>query len=237
MNTIFTLTKKEFRDFFGSPIAYVFITVFLLLSFSIYFSGVFLIGETSLRIFFGWLPVLFVVFLPAVTMAKWSEEKKTGTYEILMTLPASDWQVILGKLFACILFLFVVLLLTLPLVFVMKSLGDLDMGKVMGGYLGIFLLGSSYLALGLFISSLTKNQIIAFLITVATLFLFYLIAEPIVTSYLPGSVIPTVQFLSFNRHFLSMSRGVVDSRDVIYFLSTAGFFVYLNMVSLQRRKV
>lgn len=237
MKTILTLTKKELRDFFASPIAYVFITVFLLLSFGLYFSGVFLVGETSLRIFFNWLPILLIVFLPAVTMSKWSEEKKTGTYEVLMTLPAQDWQIILGKFFSCVVFLFIVLLLTVPLPLVMAGLGDLDTGKVLGGYGGIFLLGCGYLALGLFVSSLTKNQIIAFIVTVAILFFMYIMAEPIVTSYLPASVIPYVQFMSFNRHFLSMARGVVDSRDVIYFLSAAGFLVYLNLVSLQRRKI
>lgn len=170
-------------------------------------------------------------------MSKWAEEKKTGTYEILMTLPARDWQIIMGKYLSCVIFLFTVLLLTVPLAFVMSRLGDLDMGMVLGGYVGIFLLGCSYLALGLFISSLTKNQIIAFIVTVAVLFLGFIIAEPIITSYLPRSAIPVFHFLSFNRHFMAMARGVIDSRDVIYFLSTAGLFIYLNMVSLQRRRV
>jgi len=236
MKTIFTLANKELRDFFASPIAYIFIAVFLVISLGLFFSGVFLVGQTSLRIFFGWLPVLFIVFLPSVTMGKWAEEQQTGTFEILMTLPAKDWQIILGKLFACLVFLFIVLLLTVPMALVMATLGDLDMGKVIGGYFGIFLLGSSYLALGLFISSITKNQIIAFLITVSVLFFIYILAEPIVTSYLPSSVIPLFQFMSFNQHFMSLSRGVLDSRDVIYFVSTVGLFVYFNMVSLQMRR-
>lgn len=235
MNAICTLAKKELRDFFASPIAYVFIAVFLFLSYWLFFSSVFLVGETSLRAFFAWLPILFIIFLPSLTMGKWSDERKTGTIEILMTLPASDWQLILGKLFACVGFLFIVLLLTLPLPIVMSSLGDLDTGSVWGSYFGIFLLGVSYLSFGLFISSITRSQIVSFLITVLLLFFFYILSEPLVTSYLPKLLIPLVQYLSFNYHFQSMARGVIDSRDVVYFLTATLLFVYLNRVSLAMR--
>jgi len=236
VNTILTLIKKELRDVFASPIAYVFITVFLVLSFWLYFSGVFFVGEASMRIFFGWLPVIFIVFLPTITMGKWAEEKKSGTFELLMTMPASDWQIILGKLLSSFIFLLITLLLTVPLVVSVSFLGDLDSGQVVCGYLGIFLLGCCYLTIGLFISSLTKNQIIAFILTVLALFFSYVMAEPIVTGYLPRFVIPTVQYMSFNQHFISMARGVVDSRDVIYFLSTVFLFSYFNFVSLHLRK-
>jgi ABC-2 type transport system permease protein len=234
---IFVLAKKELRDFFASPIAYVFIGVFLFLSFWLYFSSVFLVGEAHLRVFFSWIPLLFVVLLPSVTMGKWAEEQKTGTLEILMTLPATDWQIIIAKLTACIGFLAVVLVLTMPLPIVFSFLGDVDFGPVWGSYFGLFLLGMSYMALGLFISSLTQNQIVAFLISVVVLFLFYIIAEPIVLSYMPKMMIPFVEFVSFNHHYESLARGVIDSRDIIYFVSAAGFFVYLNHMSLQMRKV
>lgn len=237
MKKVITLTKKELRDFFGSPIAYVFITVFLALAFGLYFSDVFLVGEASLRVFFSWLPVLFIVFLPAVTMGRWSDEKKSGTYEILMTLPVRAWQVILGKYLACAVFLLITLLLTTPLAVVIAALGDLDWGMTLAGYAGIFFLGLSYLALGLFFSSLTKNQIVAFIVSVAVLFLFYIIAEPIVTSHLPHGMVPVFHFLSFSRHFASMARGVVDSRDVIYFVSTAVLFLYCNRISIAVRKL
>lgn len=237
MNTIFTLAKKELRDLFASPIAYVFIAVFLFLSFWLFFAGVFLVGQTTLRGFFSWLPILFVIFLPSITMGKWSDEKKSGTLEILMTLPASDWQFILGKFLSVVLFLLIVLALTFPLPIVISSLGDLDMGPVFGSYFGIFLLGSSYLALGLFISSLTRNQVISFLITVLVLFLFYILAEPLATNYIPSFMIPVFQYMSFNQHYESMARGVLDSRDVIYFLSTTVLFIYFNRLSLGMRKL
>jgi ABC-2 type transport system permease protein len=237
MKQIFTLGAKEFRDYFSSPIAYVFIAVFLSLSFWLYFSQIFLYGQNTLRPFFDWLPVLFVVFLPSVTMGKWADEKKTGTLEILLTMPVGDWQLVLGKWFSCLAFLASILCLTLPLPIVFSRLGDLDWGSVVGSYVGIFLLGASYLAFGLFVSSLTKNQIVAFLVTVLALFLFFILGEPIVTSHLPASFVPMLQFLSFNFHFDSLSRGVIDSRDVIYYVSTMGLFLYLNGISLQMRKV
>lgn len=237
MKPILTLANKELKELFSSPIAYVFITVFLFLSFWLYFSNIFIIGQATIRPFFAWTPVLFIIFLPSVTMGKWADEKKTGTFELLMTLPTSDWQIILGKFLATIFFLLIVLVLTLPLPLTISLLGDLDIGQVTGSYIGIFLLGLSYLAFGLFISSLTKNQIIAFLISVLTLFLFYILAEPIVTNYLPDFLVPAVQFASFSRHFESMARGVIDSRDMIFFVSVIGLFLYLNWVSLNMRRV
>ncbi len=236
MNSIFSLAKKELRDAFTSPIAYVFITVFLILSFWFYFSAAFVVGEASLRIFFGWLPVFLILLLPAVPMGKWAEEKKSGTFELLMTLPARAWQIVTAKLLACSLFLIIVLLFTTPLVFVMGQLGTLDRGEILGGYLGIFLLGVSYLSLGLWISSLTKNQIIAFITTVLVLFVLYILAEPLVSSYLPGSVVAVLQAMSFSYHYTALARGVVDLRDVVFFLSTTFLFVYLNQVSLAVRR-
>lgn len=237
MNPVFTLAKKELRDLFSSAIAYVFIAVFLFLSFWLYFSNIFLIGEATIRPFFAWTPVLFIVFLPSVTMGKWADERKSGTHELLMTLPAADWQLVAGKLLGTLFFLAIILVLTLSLPLTMSSLGDLDSGQVFGSYFGIFLLGTSYLAFGLFVSSLTQNQIVAFLITVLSLFLLYVIAEPIVTGYLPKAVVPVLQFLSFSEHFESMARGVIDSRDLVYFISMTGLFFYLNLVSLNMRKV
>ncbi|MBF0107050.1 MAG: ABC transporter permease subunit [Deltaproteobacteria bacterium] len=237
MKTAITLAFKELRDYFASPIAYVFISVFLCLSFWLFFSGVFLVGETSLRGFFGWLPLLFIILLPSITMGMWAEEKKSGTIELLLTLPARTGEIIIGKYLATVIFLTLVLLLTLPLVFIMEGLGDLDSGVVMGAYLGTFFLALSYLALGLFISSITKNQIVAFIITVLVLFLFYVIAEPLVTSYVPQALIPVLQFMSFNQHFAALSRGVVDTRDILFFMSAIFLFLYLNAVTLSLRKV
>lgn len=237
MKTIFVLTKKELRDLFASPIAYVFITVFLMLSFWFYFSSVFVENVASLRGLFGWLPVFLIILLPAVTMGQWAEEKKSGTIELLMTLPARETQVVLGKLLASTIFLFATLLLTTPALIVMAHLGDLDVGEILGGYIGIFLLGVSYLSVGLWISSLTKNQIVAFIVTVIVLFVLFILGESLVTSYLPTSLTLFFQSLSFSRHYASLARGVVDLRDVVFFVSVAGLFVYLTRVTLSLRKV
>lgn len=236
MKAIMTLASKELRDMFASPIAYVFISVFLVLSFWIFFSGFFLVGEANLRLFFGWLPVLFIVLLPSVTMGKWSEEKRSGTFELLMTLPVPHWQIVIGKLLSCVTFLFIVLLFTTPLYFVVSSLGAIDTGQVLGAYAGSLLLGISYLTMGLFISSLSRNQIVAFILTVLVLFFLYIISEPMVTSYLPASMVSVFQYLSFSSHFSSMERGVIDSRDVLFFISSIIFFIYLNIVTLTARQ-
>lgn len=237
MKSILTLAAKELRDLFSSAIAYVFIVVFLFLSFWLCFDNIYLVNETTVRPYFAWATVLFIVFLPSVTMGLWADERKTGTFEILATLPANDVELILGKFLATLSFLAVILVLTLPLPLSLSLLGELDRGPVIASYLGLFLLGACYLAFGLFISSLAKNQIVAFLITVLCLFLFYVMGEPMVTAVLPKSLAPILQFLSFSRHFESLARGVIDTRDVVYFLSMTGFFIYLNLIGLNMRKV
>lgn len=237
MKPIFTLAAKELRDLFSSAIAYVFIAVFLFLSFWLYFDNAFLLNEATVRPYFAWSTVLFIILLPSVTMGLWADERKTGTFEILMTLPASDMELVLGKFFATLAFLAMILALTLPLPIAISLLGDLDRGPVIASYLGLFLLGAGYLAFGLFVSSLAKNQIVAFLLTVLCLFLFYVLGEPMVTAVLPQSLVPVLQFLSFSHHFESLARGVIDTRDVAYFLSMTGFFLYLNLISLNMRKV
>ncbi len=230
------LIKKELRDLFTSPIAYVFICVFLFFSFWFYFADVFVIGEASLTRFFVVMPILYIIFLPAVSMGRWSEEKKSGTLEVLLTLPVSDFKLVLAKFFSCLIFLVITLFLTLPLVWVMSRLGDLDFGQVATSYLGLILMGACYLAYGLFVSSLTRNQIIAFLVSVVSFFAFFVLAEPATTTYLPVTLVPILQKVSFHYHFLSLMRGVVDLRDVIYYVSMLGLFLFLNVLSLQTRR-
>lgn len=234
MNTVITLTKKELRDAFASPLAYVFLTVFLGLSFWLYFSEIFVINEASVRAFFK--PLLFIVFLPSLTMGKWADEHKNGTFELLMTLPAKGWQLNMAKFLAVGFLLVILLLLTLPLPITLAFLGEIDSGQVIGSYLGIFLLGLNYLAVGIFISSLTKNPIIAFLITVVGLFVLFILAEPLVTTYLPQGLVPVLQFLSFHNHFESLSRGVVGTRDIFYFSSTTLLFLYLTNLILKTQR-
>lgn len=234
--SVTTLAKKELFELFSTPIAYVFICVFLFLSYWLFFSGIFLIGQTTMRPFFDWMPILFIVFLPAVTMGRWAEEYKSGTFELLATLPVKTFDLILGKFLAATGFLFITLIFTLPLVMTLAWLGDLDPGPVMGSYAGTFFLGSAYIALGLFVSSLSRNQIVAFIISVVALFLLFIMAEPIVTNIMPKFLVPVVQFMSFNFHFEPLSRGVVNLRDVFYFTSAAFVFLYATGFALEWRK-
>ncbi len=233
---VLTLAKKDLGELFGSPIAYVFMSVFLFISFWLFFSSLWIYGQADARPYFGQLPLLFLLLLPAVTMGRWSEEKRLGTHEILFTLPVGDVSLLLGKWLATLVFLGVILLVTLPMPFTLASLGDLDVGATVASYVGAFLMGAAFLAFGLFMSSLTRNQIVSFLVSVLSLFLLYLLAQPVVTDFLPERLVPMAQALSFATHYESMARGVIDSRDVIYFLGLSGLFLYLNYLSLQGRK-
>lgn len=236
MNPIISIAKKEYREFFYSPIAYVFTTVFLFLTFWIFFANFFPLGQATLRFFFSWVPILFLIFLPSITMSKWAEEKKLGTLETLLTLPLTDLSIVLGKFLSCVFVLLTILLLTLPVCLTVSFLGDLDPGPVIGGYLGLIFLGSACIGVGLYFSSLTENQIIAYVISTVVLFLFYLLGEQVIINYLPSFLKPLLSYVSLSTHFQSITRGVIDTRDVLYYLSVTGFFLYLNLIQLESRK-
>jgi ABC-2 type transport system permease protein len=236
MSTVISLGRKEFRSYFQSTIAYIFITLFLVVSQWLFFQGFFLVGQATMRDFFGFIPIIFLVFVPAVTMRMWAEEQKLGTAELLLTFPVKDWEVVIGKFLASFSFLTVAVLLTLPLAVTISALGNPDDGALIGGYLGTLLLGASYLAIGLWVSSLTQNQIVAFIVTVVACFVLYIAGSPVVLSTVPGFLVPFFANLSLSYHFDSIGRGVVDSRDVLYYLSIIGFFLYLNVRSIESRK-
>ncbi|MBU2416256.1 ABC transporter permease subunit, partial [Patescibacteria group bacterium] len=165
LKTIYILFKKELISYFNSPIAYIFIGVFLIVGNWLFFNYFFLIGQASMRNYFAILPWIFLFLSPAITMRLWAEEKKSGTIEFLLTLPITDWQAVLSKFFGALVFMFIALLLSITLPITVAILGNVDLGPIIGSYLGALFLGGSYLALGLFISSLTKNQIIAFILS------------------------------------------------------------------------
>jgi len=231
---MFTLAKKEFKDLFASPIAYVFITVFLFLVFWLFYNDFFLANQSHMVGFFSWTSLLFIIFLPSVTMGKWSEENRAGTQELLFTLPLKTSELVLGKFVACATFLLIVLLLTSPLVLTLYLLGDPDIGQIIASYAGCFLLGCAYIALGLLVSSLTKNQIISFMLSVIVLFIFYVLGSPLVVAYVPKTIEPILQFISLHQHFESMTRGVIDTRDLIYFFSVIGLSIYGNVLALKK---
>ena len=236
MTTVLTIGRKEFRSYFQSPIAYIFITVFLVLTHFFFFRGFFVVGQATLREFFGLIPIVFLLFVPAVTMRLWAEERKLGTTELLLTFPVKDWEVVLAKFLASFAFLAVALACTLPLAITVAVLGNPDNGAVVGGYLGSLLLGGTYLALGLWISALTSNQIIAFILTAVGCFALYIIGEPLVLSSVPSFLASFFSYLSVGYHFDSIGRGVVDSRDLLYYLSVIAFFLFLNIRTIESRK-
>lgn len=235
MNTILTITKKELKSFFNSPIAYIFLCIFLISSSFLFFWDFFLRGQASMRGFFAWLPVLFLFLVPAISMKMWSEEKKMGTIELLMTMPVKDMDVVLGKFFACFIFLSIAIFLTFPIIITVDYLGEPDFGPIIGGYIGTLLMGAAYLAIGLFLSSVTKNQIIAFIVGLAICFTFFIIGQPWITHLVPRTIAPFLNYVGIGSHFENIGRGVVDSRDIIYYFSVIVIFLYLNKLSIESR--
>jgi ABC-2 type transport system permease protein len=234
--TIYILFKKELMAYYNSPIAYIFIGVFLIVSNWLFFKNFFLIDQVSMRSYFDLLPWIFLFLSPALTMRLWAEEKKSGTIEFLLTLPISDWQVVHAKFLSALTFLFTTLLLSFTIPLTLMSLGNIDMGPVVGGYIGALFLGGAYLALGLFISSLTKNQIIAFIIGLVACFIAFIIGADFVIISAPSFFAPILKFLGLGSHFNNISKGVIDSKDVIYYISFIFVFLWLNARVIESRE-
>lgn len=235
MKNILTIFKKELAAYFNSPIAYIFIAVFLVVANWLFFQNFFIIGQASMRTYFSILPWVFLFLAPAITMRVWAEEKKSGTMELLMTLPVKDWEVVVAKFLSSLAFLTIVLLLSLTIPITISRLGNLDWGTIIGGYLGAILMGGAYLSLGLFISSLTKNQIIAFLIGLVSCFGVFIIGSEFVLQKLGPSIASLFQFIGVGSHFDNIGKGIIDSRDLIYYLSFIFIFLYLNAKSIESR--
>jgi len=234
--TIYILFKKELMSYFNSPIAYIFIGVFLIVGNWLFFKSFFLIGQVSMRAYFDLLPWIFLFLSPALTMRLWAEEKKSGTIEFLLTLPITDWQVVLAKFFSALIFMFISLLLSASIPVTLAALGNVDMGPIIGGYLGAIFLGGAYLSLGLFISSLTKNQIIAFILGMVACFLAFIIGADFVLIGMPQFLVPTMKFLGLGGHFYNVAKGVIDSKDVIYYVSFIFVFLWLNAKVIETRE-
>ena len=239
MKSILIITKRELHSFFDSLIAYIILVLFL--GFSGFFtwlqgSDIFLINQASLRPFFSIAYWTLFFFIPALTMRLIAEEKKTGTIELLLTKAISDRQVVIGKFLSTLILICVALLLTLPYVITVASIGNLDLGEVICGYLGLILMSATYISIGLYASSITSNQIVAFL---ASLFigLFFHIIFDVLKSSATGFIGEFFNMLSLSTHFESISRGVVDSKDIIYFLSIITLGLFLTEVSLSKRKI
>ncbi|MCU0611435.1 MAG: ABC transporter permease subunit [Candidatus Eisenbacteria bacterium] len=236
MRNVTAIARREFQGYFNSLIAYVFLVIYLLLTSWLFFRVFFLNGQASMRLMFDIMPWVYLFFVPAITMRLWAEEKKVGTMELLMTLPVRDVEAVLGKFLAALGLLVLALALTFPIPLIVSLLGNLDFGPVAGGYLAAILLGAAYLAVGVFVSSLTQNQIVAFILGVVIVFALYMIGSDIVLYSVPTAVASVFEYVSLGTHFESIGRGVIDSRDLIYYLSIIGFFLYLNVRSIESRK-
>ena len=189
-----------------------------------------------MRGFFGLMPWIFLFFIPAVTMKLSAEEKKIGTIEILMTLPIRDYEVVIGKFLACLALLAVTILLTLVVPFSVMYVGNPDVGTLITGYIGLLLMGAAYIAIGFFASTLTENQIVAFIIGIVVCLTLLLIGEDIVLFKTPNWLYPIFSYLGLGAHYSSILRGVLDSRDIIYYLSVIAFFLYLSTLAVESRK-
>jgi len=222
------IARREYRAYFVSPIAYIYIITFLVVANWMFFKSFFLMGQADLRLLFGLMPWTFLFFVPAISMGKWAEERKQGTLETLFTLPLHSIEIIIAKFLAGMGLIATALLLTVPIAVTVSALGNMDTGPVIGGYLGLILMGGAYLAIGLAVSSVTENQIVAFILGVALSFVMLILGTPLVVGGSNGVLTSTIQYLGLASHFESISRGLMDSRDIIYYLSVIGFFLFIN---------
>ena len=230
-----TIALRELAAFFTSPVAYIVGGLFLIFSGFLLFSSFFLVNRAELRQFFTLLPMLWAFFIPALTMRLFADEKRSGTIEILFTLPVAPWHAVLGKYLATLVYAIAMLLPTLVYAFSVAAMRNLDWGPVIGGYLGAIFLASSFAAIGVFASSLTKNQIVAFFIAFGLGIVLVVIHQLLVL--LPAWAVPFLQFVSAGYHFDSIARGILDSRDIIYFISTTALFLVLGVRSLSTRRI
>lgn len=219
MSQIVNIFRKEFRTYFVSPIAYIVISIFLLVTGWFFFTTFFLYNQADLRSFFALLPIIFSFVVPAITMRLFSEELNMGSYEILLTLPVTYRDVILGKFLASVAFISAMLVPTLAYPITVSFIGQIDWGPVAGGYIGAVMLGAAFSAVGLFASSMTRNQIIAFIIGLAICFALTLVDKMLF--FLPQSLLGIFEYLGADFHFQNISKGIIDSRDILYFLSVS----------------
>ena len=234
--------KRELAGYFGSPVAYVFIVIFLLICgfFTFSVSHFYELGQADLRAFFEWHPWLFLFLIPAVAMRLWADEWRSGTIELMLTLPITLSEMVMGKFIAAWLFIGIALVLTFPLVLTVIYLGDPDLGAIFCAYFGSFLMAGAYLSVGSMTSSLTRNQVISFILSlVICLFLVLAGWSPVIdvlSGWAPLWLVDIVSGISFMPHFASIQRGVLDLRDLMYYLSVMFFMLFANGVILKNRR-
>jgi len=239
MILIRALFTRELRSYFATPVAYVFIVIYLVLmgTFTFYLGQFFERGQADLSSFFNFHPWLYLFLVPAISMRLWAEERKTGSIELLMTMPITAWQAVLGKYLAAWAFTGIALALTFPVWITVNYLGDPDNGAILAAYVGSMLMAGGFLAIGACLSATTRNQVIAFVITIVVCFGFLLSGFPMVldlfSGWAPQALVDGIASLSFLTHFANISKGVIDFRDLVYFGLLIGAFLYANTIVLQ----
>jgi ABC-2 type transport system permease protein len=242
MRYILPIFKREFAAYFATPLAYVFIVIFLLAmgAFTFYFGQFYQTGRADLSVFFGFHPWLYLFLIPAISMRLWAEEQKTGTIELLLTLPISLGAAVLGKFLAAWAFAGIALLLTFPMWFTVNYLGSPDNCVIVASYFGSWLMAGGYLAIGSCVSALTNNQVIAFVVTLVVCFMITISGHDIVLDFFQGwapyAIVYAVSSFSFLTHFASIMNGVIDLRDLIYFGSLIALFLFINVVILDLKR-
>jgi len=242
MNGVVAVMKRELASYFATPIAYVFIVIFLVLAsvFTFYIGNFYERGQADLAAFFTFHPWLYLFLVPALSMRLWAEERKSGSIELLMTLPIEVWQAVVGKFLAAWIFTGIALALTFPLWITVNYLGDPDNGVIVAAYTGSFLMAGGFLAVGACISATTRNQVIAFILSVVACFLLLLAGFELVLNFFAGwtpqAVLDAIASLSFLTHFNNISKGVIDARDIVYFALLIGVCLYANTIVLHLKK-
>ena len=242
MRYVLPIFKREFAAYFATPLAYVFIVIFLFAmgAFTFYVGHFYDNGIADLAVFFGFHPWLYLFLVPAISMRLWAEERRSGTMELLLTLPVPLWASILGKYLAAWVFIGIALALTFPIWITVNVLGQPDNGVIVASYIGSFLMAGSYLAIGACISAATSNQVIAFVVSVVVCFLFTVSGAPLVLDFFhawaPQSLVDAVASFSFLTHFSAITMGVIDLRDVVFFLSLIALFLAANVVIVDLKK-
>jgi ABC-2 type transport system permease protein len=242
LNKISVVFRRELRSYFATPLAYVFIVIFLVLAavFTFQLGGLFERGQADLQSFFRWHPWLYLVLIPAISMRLWAEERNSGSIELLMTLPITLWQAVAGKFLAAWCFAGIALLLTFPVWITINYLGSPDNGAIVAAYIGSFLMAGGFLAIGMCMSAATRNQVIAFITAAVVGFIFLLAGFPMVLDLLrlalPQVLVDAVSSLGFLTHFDAISKGVIDLRDLVYFAALIGFWLTATALVLDMKK-
>ncbi len=234
MHQVSHIMGKELKDFFISPIAYIVIAVFLLVTGWLFFSTFFVFNQADMRNFFNLLPMTFAFVVPAITMRLFAEELNTGSYETLLTLPVTFRDIIVGKFLAGVVFVAAILVPTLAYPVFIALMGELDWGPVIGGYAGAVMMGAAFTAIGLFASALTRNQIIAFI--TGAVICFGLTTMDRMLFFFPSPVLNVVNYLGASSHFQNVAKGIIDSRDILYFLSLVFLGLYAAHLAMQEKK-